>query len=120
MQLLFENSEESKNSKGLSLIKGNFKLFDASFNLPIPHMGFNEVDHSNTEIWKGIKNKSPFYFIHSFKVKNTEDKTILSKTFYGEEFISFVEKGKHFWIPISSRKKSFGRFKIIKKLFGNK
>lgn len=114
MQLLFESSEESKNSKGLSLIKGKFRLFDDSFNLPIPHMGFNEVNHSNTEIWKGIKNKSPFYFIHSFKVKNTDDKTILSKTFYGEEFISFVEKENIFGSQFHPEKSHLVGLKLLK------
>ena len=92
MQLLFEKSDESKDSNGLCLIRGSFQLFNKNNNLPIPHMGFNEVKHNNTPIWKGIKNNSPFYFMHSYRVTDTTDESIKSKTIYGEEFISFIEK----------------------------
>ena len=55
MQLLFEQSEESNKTSGLNLIKGKFNIFKKSGDYPLPHVGFNEVVHKNTPIWKGIK-----------------------------------------------------------------
>ena len=114
MQLLFEQSEESKNAIGLNLFKGSFKIFDKSDDLPLPHIGFNEVLHKNTPIWKGIKNKSPFYFIHSFNIKKTQDGVITAKTNYGNEFISFIEKDNIYGSQFHPEKSHYVGLKLLK------
>ena len=62
----------------------------------LPHIGFNLVENPRTRIWKEIPENSPFYFVHSYRVlmnKNTNNSDVkYSKTFYGEDFVSFVEK----------------------------
>tara|TARA_B100000029_G_C17456415_1_gene916880 strand:+ start:129 stop:746 length:618 start_codon:yes stop_codon:yes gene_type:complete len=92
MQLMFEEGEENGTIKGLGLFKGKCKIFSKNNKLPLPHMGFNFVKHENSMIWKNIPNPSPFYFVHSYRIKNSEDNALFSKTYYGEEFISFIEK----------------------------
>jgi imidazole glycerol phosphate synthase glutamine amidotransferase subunit len=114
MQLLFEQSEESKNAFGLSLIKGKFNIFNKLNNLPSPHVGFNEVNHKNSSIWKGVKNKSPFYFIHSFRVKKTQEDVTVAKTIYGEEFISFIEKDNIYGSQFHPEKSHFVGLKLLK------
>lgn len=114
MQLLFEESVESKNAKGLGMIKGKFDIFKKTKNFPLPHIGFNEVEHKNTPIWQGIKNNSPFYFIHSFNIRKIEDHTTVSKTTYGEEFISFVEKNNIFGSQFHPEKSHFVGLKLLK------
>ena len=114
MQLLFEQSEESKDAIGLSLIKGKFNIFKKTNGLPLPHIGFNEVEHKNTPIWKGIKNKSPFYFIHSFNIRKTEDKVTIAKTIYGNEFISFVEKDNIYGSQFHPEKSHYVGLKLLK------
>ena len=114
MQLLFEQSDESKGAQGLGLIKGHFNIFNNSTKFPLPHVGFNEVEHKNTEIWRGIENKSPFYFIHSFKIKKVKDNVISSKTIYGEEFISFVEKNNVFGSQFHPEKSHYVGLRLLK------
>ena len=114
MQLLFEKSDEDKDASGLGLIKGNFKKFNKKYNLPIPHMGFNEVSFQNSSIWKGIKNNSPFYFVHSYRVSDIEDESLKSKTVYGEEFISFIEKGNIFGSQFHPEKSHKTGLKLLK------
>ena len=114
MQLLFEKSEEDKNAVGLSFIKGEFKKFDKNLNLPIPHMGFNEVSYINSPIWAGIKNNSPFYFVHSYRLKNTSDESLKSKTTYGDEFVSFVEKENVFGSQFHPEKSHNCGLKLLK------
>tara|TARA_Y100000590_G_C15629608_1_gene980704 strand:+ start:357 stop:974 length:618 start_codon:yes stop_codon:yes gene_type:complete len=92
MQLMFEEGEENGTIKGLGLFKGKCKIFSKNNKLPLPHMGFNFVKHENSMIWKNIPNPSPFYFVHSYRIKNSEDNALISRTYYGEEFISFIEK----------------------------
>ena len=116
MQLLFENSEESTDSKGLGLLKGslyNFQSDNEEFKLPVPHIGFNKVFHQNTPIWKNIKNNSPFYFVHSYRITNTEDKVTTCKTIYQNEFISFVEKENLFGSQFHPEKSHITGLKLI-------
>ena len=102
MQLLFKYGTNEKTDQlieGLGFFNGKCKKFfqnNQTNKLPLPHVGFNEVNHNNTKIWDGIKNPSYFYFIHSYKVSSSEDSHNYAKTTYGEEFISFIEKSKIF------------------------
>ncbi len=117
MQLLFESSEEAPNIKGLGIFKGclnNFKSINNKFKLPVPHIGFNLVEHKNTNIWKGIKNKSPFYFVHSYKINTTDDDVVVAKTTYENEFISFVEKENVFGSQFHPEKSNLTGLKLIK------
>ena len=92
MQLMFEEGNEHGKIKGLGLFRGKCEIFSKNNKLTLPHMGFNFVKHKNSMIWKNIPNPSPFYFVHSYRIKDTKDDVLTSKTHYGEEFVSFVEK----------------------------
>ena len=52
-------------------------------------MGFNFVKHDNSKIWKDIPNPSPFYFIHNYRVKESDELAIASITTYGDQFILY-------------------------------
>ena len=117
MQLLFEKSAEAQGVKGLGILKGsllNFQSLEKKFKLPIPHIGFNKVLHGNTPVWKGIKNNSPFYFIHSYRVIETADDVKTCKTAYQDEFISFVEKDNIFGSQFHPEKSHLTGLKLIK------
>lgn len=117
MQLLFENSEEAQGIKGLGLLKGslsNFKSIEKEFKLPIPHIGFNNVLHQDTPVWKGIKNSSPFYFVHSYRIIDTSSEIKICKTVYQDEFISFVEKENIFGSQFHPEKSHLVGLKLIK------
>ena len=93
MQLLFESSNEGKDQKGLSFIKGNFELFGTkNKTLAIPHVGFNNIKHNNEKIWENINTDSSFYFIHSYRIKKAPIDCEYATSEYGEKFISFVRK----------------------------
>ena len=117
MQLLFENSEEAQGIKGLGLLKGsllNFQSVENKFKLPIPHIGFNNVSHKNTPVWKDIKNNSPFYFVHSYRIIDTGDEVKTCKTVYQDEFISFVERDNIFGSQFHPEKSHLTGLKLIK------
>ena len=82
LQILFENSEESPGSMGFSFFKGSVdKIEFESKKLKVPHMGWNQVEFKgNSRLFKGIPNRSWFYFVHSFYCEPKNKKLILSKT----------------------------------------
>ena len=75
---------------------------------------WNEVEHKNTPIWRGIENKSPFYFIHSYKINKTQDKTIDANTTYGTKFISFIEKDNIYGSQFHPEKSHYVGLKLLK------
>jgi len=43
LQLLFDGSEESGGCEGLGLVPGTVAHFDTSLGLPVPHIGWNDL-----------------------------------------------------------------------------
>jgi glutamine amidotransferase len=95
MQLLFERSEESPGTPGLSFFRGEVKRF-SSKSLKIPHMGWNQmkIQKRDVPLFQGVADQSYFYFVHSF-YPVPEDRALVAGTSeYGEEFPSVIGKGK--------------------------
>jgi len=94
MQLLFTQSLEFNNSKGLDIISGKVIRFnDVDENqevVKIPHVGWNQINKPKNQIdqWKhsplsGIYDNENMYFVHSYYVVPKNDDIILSTTNYG-------------------------------------
>ncbi len=80
LQLLFEESEESPNTKGLSLLKGNNIKIPKKDGLKIPHIGWNSLSFKkHCKLFDGIKESSFVYFVHSYHM-NPADKSIITAT----------------------------------------
>ena len=62
-QLMCNFSEES-DTECLGIFDVNVKKFEAKEK--VPHMGWNNLRNTNSELFKGIKNDVDFYFVHSF------------------------------------------------------
>ncbi len=97
MQLLGTSSTEQSFTNGLNLVNMEFDRFDNSElkNLKIPHVGFNSASivRDDGGFFKNIKQNSDFYFVHSFKTKNTENLESYSFCNYGENFLAAFKKG---------------------------
>ena len=93
LQVLFENSEESFNQKGLGIFSGKIEKFksDDETKLKIPHMGWNQVEFSQDHfLWNGLKSKENFYFVHSYISIKLENSNIFSQTVHGQKFNSAI------------------------------
>ena len=92
LQLLFDESEEFGLNEGLKVIPGKVKAFNRGMGLKIPHMGWNTVDFKklNNPLFKGVKDKSYFYFVHSFYPAPKDPGLIATVTEYGRPFCSSV------------------------------
>jgi glutamine amidotransferase len=64
-QLLFDESMEHGRHQGLGLLAGRVVEVTGSERLPV--IGWCRVSRSNDSVlWQGIKDRSYFYFVHSF------------------------------------------------------
>tara|TARA_A100001011_G_C14273417_1_gene828033 strand:+ start:646 stop:2088 length:1443 start_codon:yes stop_codon:yes gene_type:complete len=100
MQLLFEESEEYKLSKGLGVIEGKITKLSSKNGdefLPLPHIGWNKIIYNKDILDKDLDYFDSIYqyFVHSFGciIKKNNPKDLLFSSIYGENnFISGVRK----------------------------
>ena len=90
-QLLFSESEEFGNQKGLDLFPGKVVGFHANGELKVPHMGWNRITkEQDTPFLEGISTGDYVYFVHSFYVAPQDPTIVASTTDYGQSFVSSI------------------------------
>lgn len=95
MQLMCTHSEEG-NRDGIGLIKANVISFDLEKSYKVPHMGWNEIEHTRPfPILDNLDNNSRFYFVHSYYVQTNEPSNILTYTSYGIKFASGITNSEN-------------------------
>ncbi|MEN2984261.1 MAG: imidazole glycerol phosphate synthase subunit HisH [Dictyoglomaceae bacterium] len=112
MQILFEESEEASGKKGLNLFSGKVLKLKSK---KLPHLGWNQVKiRKDSILFKGIKDNSFFYFVHSYYVDVTEKDIVVGETFYDEKFPSVIEKDSILGVQFHPEKSSFWGLKLLK------
>ncbi|MCK8584838.1 imidazole glycerol phosphate synthase subunit HisH [Yersinia ruckeri] len=93
MQMLARSSDEGV-LPGLNWIPGRVRSFSsniASENLPMPHMGWNDlIIKSNNPIVKGFEFSSRLYFLHSYYFESDESTYVVASAQYGFDFDCIV------------------------------
>ena len=98
MQLLFEESEEMGQHKGLGLLPGRVVRFPQG-SLKVPHIGWNRLrpnpDRAASDpLLEGIEDGAYAYFVHSYYARPDDQEDILTETDYGFDFASMVGRGR--------------------------
>ncbi len=113
LQVLFENSEESPKVKGLSIFKGKCKKFKNK-NLKVPQIGWNSISiNKKSLLLKNIKDNSYFYFVHSYYINAKDEGIILTKTNYGIDFVSAIEKDNIFGVQFHPERSGVIGLKVL-------
>jgi glutamine amidotransferase len=91
MQLLFESSEEGDVSC-LGLLPGRVRRFANRRDLPVPHMGWNQLEFNRASpLLTDIAVGDYVYFVHSYAAPVGE--STLATCSYGESFAAMVQRG---------------------------
>ncbi len=116
MQILSNDGEEFSFTKGLGYIDGNvINLKSLNCKLLLPHTGWNCLNLERESIlFRNIKNKTNFYFNHSYVITNVKKNFILSKTHYNVDFVSSVNKENIFGVQFHPEKSSSAGIQLIK------
>jgi len=114
LQLLFETGFEGGTHRGLGVIPGEVVRFPTSFELKVPHMGWNTVyppgnaptdprrlatatdNAKNRALLSGLEAEPYFYFVHSYYVVPADPSVIALQCRYGIEFCAMVQRGNLF------------------------
>lgn len=83
LQLLFEESEESPNVKGLGLLKGKIRKIPKQEGIKVPHMGWNSLEIKNKSgIFENVNDGEFVYFVHSYYLTADNESDVSARTFY--------------------------------------
>jgi glutamine amidotransferase len=75
----------------MGIIKGTVPRFTVG--LKVPHMGWNSIEIVKTsKILQGIGSGEYFYFVHSYYCFPQEEGVVATRTEYGSNFASSIEK----------------------------
>ncbi len=94
MQLLFESSEEG-DVECLGLLPGRVRRFPQRDGLPVPHMGWNQLEFTSpSPLLDDVASGDYVYFVHSYCAPFNEN--TIAATNYGERFAALVRHGNVF------------------------
>ncbi|CAD7702077.1 unnamed protein product [Ostreobium quekettii] len=96
LQLLFEGSDENGGCEGMGLIPGCIQKFDTAMGLPVPQIGWNNLDQRRPSRLLQDVGDRRVYFVHSYRAVEQpgSEEWVLATTNYGEDFISVVGRGE--------------------------
>lgn len=86
MQLMTLQSEEG-DLPGLGWINAETIRFKLHSKLKVPHMGWNEVNNTKSDLFLGIENPR-FYFVHSYHVRCNRVMDIAAFASYEIDFVA--------------------------------
>ena len=97
MQMLADGSDEGSLS-GLNWVPGRVRAFAThplSANLPMPHMGWNDVHPApGSRLFStGFDDAAQFYFLHSFYFDAQDKADVAATAHYGLDFDAVVSRG---------------------------
>ena len=103
LQLLFAESEEMGQHRGLGVLPGRVRKFPKGER--IPQIGWNQI-HVRREIplLEGIPDDAFFYFVHSYYVDPEAQEDTVAITDYGIDYTSIVARGHTFGIQFHPEK----------------
>jgi glutamine amidotransferase len=94
MQLLFESSEEGDVSC-LGLLPGRVRRFARRDGLPVPHMGWNQLEFQRASpLLENIGAGDHVYFVHSYAAPVSD--LSVATAVYGDPFSALVGRGNIF------------------------
>jgi len=121
LQALFDLSEESDGVQGLGLVSGTVKRFQpqdfpSSEAYKVPHMGWNELQlgSSPDPLFKGIKDQSHFYFVHSYYVEPTDKTVVAGTSDYGKPFCAAIRQDNIFACQFHPEKSQENGLRVIR------
>jgi glutamine amidotransferase len=116
LQMFADIGYEETETNGLGWIPGKVsKIDNQNGKYKLPHIGWNEINITkDSKIFKGIKNKSHMYFVHSYEFI-PEDKNVISATTeYSSNIVCSVEKDNIFGTQFHPEKSDVIGLKVIK------
>ena len=111
MQLLCNYSEEN-DTNCLGIVPVAVKKFAIQeFRLKVPQMGWNTIYHLKSDLFRGIKEESYIYNVHSYYAEDSG--YTIAKCHYGLEYAAAIHKDNFYGVQFHTEKSADTGDKII-------
>ncbi len=115
LQLLYKTSEESPGATGLGILDGEIIRIPDKPGLKIPQIGWNSLKITpGAKLFKGIKDDSYVYFVHSYYLKSKNIEDVAATTEYSTLIHASVERDNVFACQFHPEKSSTVGLTILK------
>jgi len=115
MQLMCSHSEEN-DTTCLGIFDEKVKLFPLD-GFKIPQIGWNNIIHLKSDIFRGIDEKAYMYFVHSYYVEKCDN--AISLTNYIAEYSSAVHKNNFYAVQFHPEKSGDAGQQILENFIFN-
>jgi len=113
LQLLFEDSEEMGEHRGLSVFGGKVKRFEVG--LKVPQIGWNQIHiRRASPLLEGVAHGSYAYFVHSYYVVPADPDIVLATTDYEIDYASIIGQDNAFGIQFHPEKSQSVGLRILR------
>ena len=117
MQILASSSEEGC-LPGLGWVPGKVRSFRASkhsLDLPLPHMGWNDVlPKHGAHLFSGLESDARFFFLHSYFFECDEPSHVAAVAAYGLDFGCAVSVGNVYGVQFHPEKSHHFGARLLK------
>jgi len=115
LQMFADIGYEETETKGLGWISGKvYKIDSQNGKFKLPHIGWNELNIiKESKIFKGIKNNSHMYFVHSYELIPEDRSVVSATTEYSSNIVCSIEKENIFGTQFHPEKSDKIGLKII-------
>ena len=120
MQVLVDRSEENQGTECLGLYPGEVRYFGDNYcdgdgnRLKVPHMGWNRLQQSRDHpLWRGIADRSWFYFVHSYYLHAGENSLTVGCCDYGFEFSAAIARDNVFALQCHPEKSADAGLRLL-------
>jgi glutamine amidotransferase len=121
LQALLTRSEENGGVDCLGLIPGEVRFFGSPLldvdgtRLKVPHMGWNEVEQVMPHpLWRGIPDRSRFYFVHSYYVHAADRNLLAGRVRYGVEADAALARDNLFAVQFHPEKSHTAGLRLLR------
>lgn len=122
MQALFNASAENDGTPCLGILEGQVNAFNPTWTddnndvIKIPHMGWNTIGGMDLAhpLWQGIKDKSYFYFVHSYYCEPTDSTQVAAVCDYGQPFCASILQDNLFATQFHPEKSHTAGLQLLK------
>ena len=111
MQVLFDESEEHGQNRGLGLLEGRVRRLPAG--LPVPHMGWNRLRWKHPHpLMDGIDQGRHVYFVHSYYC-DAAPGVVVATTDYGADYAAVVARDNVLGVQFHPEKSQDAGLRLI-------
>ena len=121
LQLFTERSFEGGGTTScLGLVGGETRRFgtgEATFALPLPHIGWNETVLSEDPLFAGLPDREHFYFLHSYRAVVSRE-SVIAEADYGERFPAAIRRGNRVAVQFHPEKSGAAGLRVLANFHG--